>query len=186
MKAIHEVWREFAGAQFDELMRNQDSAFEHLNSPNKNVRIAAINICDFVWHASTKPEFVAACRRIAESDPDVAVRIHGIEAYGRAMESTRDPLASRFLANLVKDTKSPDDVRRAAYWALREVQWGVPEVEHVQRLAGLMRSGLRRNTTALSEEQIKSILLGGGRYPEALWDSAEQIDWALVDRCASQ
>jgi hypothetical protein len=120
----HEVWKALAGPYYDELVQSQEKSIAHLSHVDSQVRMAAINICDLFWDCSTDGAFVEACRAIAMTDPDEFVRSLAIGAFGKAFQSSRDPVASQFLAGVVKASETSARVRMAAYWALREVQIG--------------------------------------------------------------
>ena len=113
-------------------------------------------------------------------------RVHAIDAFGRSFQTTQDASASQFVADLVKDSKSSEEVRRAAYWALRQIQLGLTDEEIVRRLVPLAKEVLRKNPAGATEEQFKQTLLCGGRFPENVWNTSEQIDWDFVDRHASR
>lgn len=185
MTLTHEVWKDLAGPLYDELVQDKAFAFEHLVNPNGNIRIAAINIYGSLWNGSTDPAFVNACRQIAATDPDNSVRAHAISAFGQALRSSHDAVASRFLADVAKDCNSSEAVRIAAYWALREIQLGLTEEELIMRMIPLMKEALRRLPIGMTEQEVKHTILGAGRFPETLWHSADQIDWDFVDRYAS-
>lgn len=185
MNESDQVWRELAGPTFDELMRCKEAAVAHVFDNDPNIRVAAINICDSVWRCSGDADFLKACCNLALSDPDDWVRSHAIDAYGRAMKSSRDRAASRFLAQIVKDETNPARVRRTAYFALQEVQSSLSEEEQiVRRFASLMKESLDRLPSTMSERELRRTVLCGGRFPESVWDKADEIDWDFVGKCA--
>lgn len=182
MSVTSQVWKELAGPHYGELILSKKAALAHLFSADRNVRIASIHICDQVWECSSDTEFVNACQRIAATDADDSVRVHAIEAFGRAFQSSQDPAASEFLAGIVRNRNSSEEVRKTAYWALREVQMGLSEEDTVKRTISLMKVAIRKLPMGVTETQVKQLLLCGGRFPESTWDSADQIDWGFVNR----
>ena len=185
MKLAHEVCKELAGSLYDKLVQSKENAMAHLFDADHNVRKAAFYICDSVWKCSADIDFVNACRIIGVTDPDESVRVHAIGSYGKALQSSQDPAASQFLADLVKDRRISSGVREAAYWALREIQLGLTEEDNVTQLASLLKIALSKMSMNMTEEQVKTTLLSHGRYPESIWDSADKIDWSFVEKYAS-
>jgi hypothetical protein len=186
MNVTDQVWRDLAGPLYDDLVQSKKIAFAHLSDPNSNVRIAAIHICDRLWDGSRDDEFVNACRTLAVADPDDSVRVHAISSFGKALRSSRDLAASQFLADIVKDGNNSEKVRREAYWALREIQSGLTETDSIKRLVPLIKEFLHKFPVSMDEEQVKQALLCGGHFPEAIWNSTDQIDWDYVDQFASE
>ena len=186
MKPTHDLWRELAGSVCDELLRSRESALVHLFDEEPNIQIAAINICDTFWNCSSSATFTDACRTLAATDPDDAVRIHAIEKYGKAFQSSHSPSASQFLADLICDKKNSEEVLQSAYWALRQVQLGLTEEDVVKRSICLAKSLVRKAQNAtISEDQLKTTFLCGGRFSDTVWDFADQIDWEFVQQHAS-
>lgn len=184
-KLRHEVWKDLAGSLYDELVQSEERAMAHLFDADRNLRIAAIDICHSVWNCSANVGFLNACQDVAAADPDDSVRTHALEIFGAALESSQDPSACQFLADLAKDGTNPEEVRRAAYWALREVQLGLTEEDNIKRLASAMKLALRRAPMGMAEQEVKRAVLCNGYFPEAVWDCADEIDWDFVDRYAS-
>ena len=182
----HEVWKELAGSRYDQLVASKEIALGLLFDADRNVRIAAINVCDSYWKCSSDIEFVTACRKIAALDNDDSVRAHAIRSLGTALRSSKERLTSGFLANLVTDEDSSDEVRKAAYWALREIQFGLTEEDVVKRSISLMRLAMRSLSTEMTEDDVKAVMLCNGRFPETTWGSADQIDWDFVKEHASE
>jgi hypothetical protein len=182
-----EVWKDMAGPFYDELVQSKEKALTHLSNPDSHVRIAAISVCDLLWNCSVDAAFVDACRTMARTDPDDSVRIHAIEAYGKALQSSQDRAASQFLADLVKARMNSEQVRMAAYWALREIQMGSTDHDVIKRAISLLKLGSRQLPTAKTEEQLKHELCADGHHVAGVnWDFADQIDWDFVNRYASQ
>src|SRR5262245_14773018 len=186
MSATIEALKDLAGPLYDELIESKAKAMARLLDPASSIRIAAINICDVVWHCLGEPVFVNTCRTIAAADPDDSVRVHAIGAFGRALRSSQDHPSSQFLANLVRNKESSEEVRMAAYWALREVQLGLTDEDCTGRSISLIKLASRRLQKGITPEQHKRLLLGGAGFPKAGWDSVDQIDWDFVDRYASE
>ncbi|MFL5245219.1 MAG: HEAT repeat domain-containing protein, partial [Gemmataceae bacterium] len=157
----------------------------HLFDPNPTVRKAAIGICDIHWNCSSDMGFINACRELAGSDPDQSVRADAIRSLGKALESSRDPSASHFLANVVKDGDKSQEERAAAYWALREIHLGLTEQDNVKRSISLMKLALPRLEMGMTEEEVKQTLLGRGQFAYIDWDSVDLIDWDFVNQFVS-
>ena len=185
MDETREVWRGLAGPLYEDIMQSKGTALANLSHMDKNVRIAAISICCRHWDCSRDADFLNACRTIAATDPDGSVRGEAIDAIGEALEGSQDASVSRFLADLAADADAADDVRRRAYLALRAIQVGLTEQEIARRAAVLMKLALRKLPLGITEEEAKKAALCGGRFPEGVWDSAEEIDWNFVGRFAS-
>jgi hypothetical protein len=185
MNITQAVWKDFAGTLYDDLVRSKESCLKHLSNPDSNVRIAAIHVCDSHWNCSADATFLDACRKLATTDPHDAVRAHAIASLGKAMRSSQDFSTSRFLADLVKNPDSSEDVRKEAYWALREVQLGLTEEDAVKRTIALLRLAYHELPIHGTEEDMRKVILGSGRYPQIDWDSVDQIDWDFVNRFAS-
>jgi hypothetical protein len=182
MNATTDVWKDLAGNCYPELVRSKESALAHLFDTDSNVRIAAINICDRLWNCSADQEFVVACRRIADADIDDSVRVHAVSKLGKTLQSSKDRSTSLFLAQIVKSANISEDLRRAAYWALREVQFGLTEEDNVKRTISLIKMVLRKKPKGMSEEQVKNSLFGGGQFSNIDWNTADQIDWGFVNQ----
>ena len=185
MRETDETWRELAGPLYDELIRSKEAALSRLFAPERDVRIAAIHICQSTWQCSTDSRFLDSCRRLANTDPDDLVREHAASSLGMALCASQDRSTSQFLAALAKNGVTPQHVRMAAYWALREVQLGLTEEDLVRRSAALMKIAMRRLPTGISEEDAKRTALCDGRFADGVWDTAEQIDWNFVDKFLS-
>jgi hypothetical protein len=132
-----------------------------------------------------KPSFIAACQTLALTDPDDSVRTEAIASFGKAHESTRDPFASQFLASISKNTGNTQNVRAAAYWALRVIQMGVTEEDLVKGAIRLVKLAASRMPTKIDEKISREILLADGRFPTTLWNTADEIDWDYVNQYAA-
>ena len=126
-----------------------------------------------------------SCRRLANTDPDDLLREHAASSLGTARCASQDRSTSQFLAALAKNGVTPQHVRMAAYWALREVQLGLTEEDLVRRSAALMKILMCILPTGISEEDAKRTALCDGRFADGVWDTAEQIDWNFVDKFLS-
>jgi len=180
-----EITRDLAGPLYEELVRSRRVAFAHLFHADRNVRIAAIHVYDCLWNCSDDIAFVNACRKLAATDADDSVRVAAIDTLGTALEATQDASASQFLGDIVKDSRTSDELRDSAYWALRHIQLGINDEEIVKRLISHRKLTLRMGVPPIdSQEQEKKALLAG--FPESVWDTADEIDWDFVDRYASR
>jgi HEAT repeats len=181
-RVLRDVWKAMAGSSYDELLRSKESAIAHVFDANSDVRSAAISICELHWRCYSDDRFVDACRKIAATDCNEAVRVHAIGALGTALRSSGDNRASQFLADTVKDDRSAHDVRIAAYWALREVQMGPIDRDVIKRsirLGGLvlakMPLGAERDRIERALQVMSSVATEG----------TDQIDREFVERFAS-
>lgn len=187
MKVTDEVWKDLAGPLYEELLKSKKIALAHLAHPDPKVRAAAIKICDFTWRCSADIDFVTACRNLAASDPADLVRVSAISSFGKALGSSQDRSASQFLADMVIDPKSPEQVQQAAYWALREIQFGFTPEDFVKRSITPLKNVAAKKAMSTTEiENIKQAMLCGTVFPESFWDSPDQIDWKFVARYASR
>ena len=185
MSVTDDVWKDLAGSRYPDLVRTKEAALAHLFDSDSNVRIAAINICDSLWKCSADREFIAVCRKIADTDVDDSVRIHAASMLGKALRATKDSSASQFLAKIVKSDGSSTDLRRAAYWALREVQLGLIEEDNVKRSMSLIKLVLHKQPIGMSEEQVNHSLFGSGHFSDIDWNAVDQIDWGFVNQYAA-
>ncbi|MEX2121162.1 MAG: hypothetical protein WD847_16335 [Pirellulales bacterium] len=180
--------RDLAGAHYEEMNRSKEAALAFLSAPNYRTRLAAILICEQVWHAASEPRVLEACRSIAESDADDSIRDASICVLGRALSSTKDPIASLFVARIVLDSQNSAELRTSAYWVLREIQYGVADVDFDTFFRGtihIVKECLKALPSRFSEESVKSALLPDlpdGCFPHDFWDSADWIDWDCVRR----
>ncbi|MCE9561781.1 MAG: HEAT repeat domain-containing protein [Planctomycetes bacterium] len=186
MSLSQDIYKDLAGSSYPDLIQNKGAAFAYLSSPNRDLRVAAINVFATLWNKPIDPDFVNICRTIAASDPIAFVRIQAIEALGPVFQSSRDESISQFFANLVNDPTQSLEARQAAYWALREVQLGVLEVDQIKRLCSVMKLGLSEDPNFGTENEIKRTLLCGGHFPESVWDSADEIEWDFVNQFVTQ
>ncbi len=186
MKETEEVWRGLAGPLYDALVENREAAFLHIFNTDWKVRIAAIHVCQSAWQGSADRRFVDACRQLAGNDPNDLVRQVAIHSFGEALRSSKDVSACRFLAAIVNSALNSEQVRRAAYFALREVHLGLTEEDFVRSNAALMKEALHELPLGMSEEEVKRVVLCGGRFPGNVWDTAEKIDWDFVEQFANR
>lgn len=179
--------KELAGPHYEEMMRSKESALEYLSSPDYRVRIAAILVCQSTWNCGADSRVVEACRNTAASDADDHFRITAISLLGMALSSTKTPDASRFVANLVMASASSIDVRRTAYWALREIQFGIEDVDFDTFVKGTIctiKSILHAYPGRFSEDDVRRAVTPQPGFPEDFWDSADEIDWDFVRQFA--
>lgn len=72
------------GRSTTNLFRSKEAALSRLFAPERDVRIAAIHICQSTWQCSTDSRFLDSCRRLANTDPDDLVREHAASSLGMA------------------------------------------------------------------------------------------------------
>jgi hypothetical protein len=75
-------------------------------------------------------------------------------------------------------------VQIAAYWALRDIQFGASDEDAFRHMFYLVKEFLRTHPGQMSAEQVKINMLGG-RVSDPIWDTAEQIDREFVNQFAS-
>ncbi len=172
--------QELAGRDYDEMLSSQESAMGLLSAHDYKTSLAAAMICEQNWNAGSDPRVVQACRRIAKSNAEDSFRIVAIDILSRAFSSTKHPGTSGFVAELVLDPQNSIELRTDAYWALREIQYGVDDVDFMLGTIHVVKRCLRRYPDRFSEESVKSALLGNESFPDDFWDSADQIDWKFV------
>ena len=180
--------KERAGPHYEEMMRSKEAALEYLSSPNYRVRLAAIMICQTTWNCGSVSELVEACREIAGSDADDSFRLCSIGSLRTVLSSSKAPDISRFLANLVMDSINSMEVRTCAYWALREIQFGIGDVDFDTFLKSVISTCVKPILFAyperFSEDDVRRNLTPQPGFPEDFWDSAEEIDWDFVRQFA--
>lgn len=185
MDETHDIWRRAAGAAYEDLVRSKETALRHLFDEDWKVQAAAISICQFTWRCLADARFVDACRELAATAANDRVRAGALSAFGEALRSSQDASESRFLAGIVTDVRNSKYVRMAAYWALREVQFGRTEEDSVKQMVIDAKEALATLPTGLTEEDAKRIVLCRGRYPESLWETADSIDSDFVNKFAA-
>lgn len=176
MKPWHDsMIRMLAGDDYAKLLDTQENALAFLRHGSERTRRAAISACVHYWKCHTSNEFLRICRDLASADPHDSVRAYAIDAIGRALDSSRDPEMSRFLADLCEAGGTPTAVREASYWALRRVQLGRSPDEMVKCFSsGSKRGG--DEVAGLFSKLIDS---------PVDWDPVEKIDQQFVHRFAS-
>jgi hypothetical protein len=185
LKGRRAYWRNTAGDAYPELVRSKDAAMAQMRHPDPKVRITAISMCDIHWKCSGESTFRAALQELVVNDPDESVRRTAIDSLGGAFRKTQDPVVSHLLADLAARADLSQELRRIAYWALREVQLGMTPLDLVKRRI--------RETKLLYDAQgargvpaaVKRSLLRGGRVPKSVWESAGEIDLEFVNRVLS-
>jgi len=175
--------RDLAGSHYDEMIRSKEATMAFLSTPHYATRLAAVMICEQNWNAAREARVLEACRAIAESDADESVRLVSISFLGRALSSTKDPAASAFVARMVLESQNSAEFRASAYWVLREIQYGVADVDFDNFLRGtidVVKTALKGCPSSFSEKSVRSSLLPKPRFPEKFWESADEIDWDFV------
>lgn len=174
---------ELAGQLYNQMIRSKEATLACLSSSNYRIRIAAIRLCESFWKCGPDPQLIEACYSIAGSDAPDAFRMCGVYSLARILSSTKATAASRFLANLIMDSTNSTELRTTAYWALREIQFGLGDVDFDTFLKGMI-SGIKSILGAypgkFSEDKAKSEITPQGAFPEGFWESADDIDWDFV------
>lgn len=179
--------KNLVGPVYEELVRSKETVLAHIFHADRNVRIAAIYLCDLFWKCPKDVEFLDAYRKTAATDPDDAVRRVAVGLLGATLEGTRDLSTSQFLADTVKDSRTSAELREAAYSALRQVQLGLNLKEITRDAIAHRKLMLRKGVeTRISEQETKEAFLDAGSFPESFWETADQIDWIFVDHFASE
>lgn len=125
-----------AGSDAPELLRGQGSAGKYLAHPNRNLRIAALEV---IAKAANMAAWDAIkVRELASVDPDLGVRIAAVGTYGAIYDGTSDPSVESFLASIVLDESAPVYVREIAYHGLYRVH-GVPVADRPDTKAAIRR-----------------------------------------------
>jgi hypothetical protein len=178
-------WRKKAGDAYLDLVRSRDVSIALMQHPNPDVRITAISMCDLHWKCSNEPAFRAALQELVVNDPDESVQRTAIDSLGGAFRKTQDTVVSHLLANLAARGDLPEDFRRTAYWALREVQLGITPHDLVKRRICDTKFLYDAQGGLEVPSAVKHSLLRGGRLPESVWESAGEIDLEFVNRVLS-
>jgi len=176
--------RELAGPYYTDMMQSQESTLRYLSSGDPGIRIAAVLACVSNWGCGSHSEVVRACIEIAGSEVGERFRACAAGLLGTVLSSTRDTNASRFLANLVLDSMSSSAIQSAAYWALREIQYGPADVNFdtfVKRLiCTSLKPFLREYPEQLSEADARRTFAPVPGFPKDFWDLADEVDWEFV------
>lgn len=185
---LFQTAEELAGVHHKEMMRGKEATLAFLAAPDYRVRLAAILVGETTWNCGRDSRVVEACHHIAESDADDSIRIFAIHSLGTAFSGTKASDASLFLANMVLDAKNTVAVQRDAYWALREIQFGVGDVDFDTFLKGTIcvaNSIMRAFPGRFLEDDFRRNVTPQPGFPEGFWDSAEDIEWDFVHNFAS-
>jgi hypothetical protein len=174
---------ELAGPNYNEMVLSKRAALACLSASDLRLRVAAIMICHFNWNCGTDPRVVEACRSIAESDADDSIRVCAVTLLGVIFDASKRLDISRFLANLVLCPTSSRELLTNAYWALRQVQFGLSDASFDNFIKGtihMVRSQIRIRPGQLSEEIVKAKITPKGCFPEGFWESADVLDLDFV------
>ncbi|MHB1037049.1 MAG: hypothetical protein ACYC35_14055 [Pirellulales bacterium] len=181
--------QQLAGAHYDEMMQSQEGAMGYLAAPDYRVRFAAILICASTWKSADDSRVVEACRQIAASSAEDSLRMGAVDVLTIALDGSKSPDISSFLGDLVMDSANGIEVRRSAYWALRQIQFGLADKDFDTFLKGticLVKPVIRRYPDQFSEEEVKSHITPPRRFSADFWDSADAIDFEFVAQFASR
>ncbi|MFZ5830197.1 MAG: hypothetical protein ACOY3P_08915 [Planctomycetota bacterium] len=181
--------RDLAGPHYDEMMRSKETATAYLDAVEWQVCLAAIIVCGNTWQMGPDRALVLACCRIAASDGPESARGVAASVLGHLLSASKAPNASAFLADLVLDSSNSIELRRDAYWALREVQFGVAERDFdtfLKHMISVAKSVMRAYPGRFSEEAARQALTPPDRFPNGFWESAEEIDWDFVSKFVGQ
>lgn len=177
--------KDLAGPQYQEMIRSKEATLVYLSSPDRKLRLAAILLCEAVWNAGRDSRVIEACRHIAESDADDSYRGVAVSSLGTALDSSKARDASAFLANLILDSSESVELRRDAYWALRQIQFGVADVDFDTFFMGTIRmvkTIMRELPGRFSEDEVIRDLTPQPGFPDNFWDSADRIDLDFVSQ----
>lgn len=177
--------KELAGEHFDEMLASKDATMRFLLAPSNRTRLGAILICEQNWRASSEHSVLEACRSLAGSDADDSIRMVACDVIGRALSATKDPETTKFVARIVLDPHNSATLRTHAYWVLREIVYGVADVDFDNFMRGTIhtvKTCLNARPQQLSEESVKSALVPDGCFQDNFWESSDRIDWDFVCR----
>jgi hypothetical protein len=175
---------ELAGDHYNEMMQSEVACLRYLVATDYRVRVAAILICESRWKCSSSIKLIEACCEIANSNTHDSIRICAIDVFGRALRGSKSPNAAQFLADLIYGCTNSANIRQAAYWALRDIQFGDADPDCYKGIIREAKLYLRSFPDRLSENQVRTNLLGR-LLPESVWESAEEIDWEFVSQFRS-
>ena len=185
MKPVLDVCKALAGDYFDILIASKDDCTAHLQNADPTVRLAAITVYGSVWADKSDSEFFVTSQRMAVEDPDPQVRAGAIGPLGAVFRSTQDASVSRFLADLARDDRNTDSIKISAYWALREVQFGLTDEELIKRGAQLAKASIHRLAPNLDEERVREAWDRSLISVGSSWAHVDDVDWDLVRRWAT-
>lgn len=181
----YQTAKTLAGPLYDDLVGSKEAALDALSAPEENLRLAAMLICDHIWKVGSDQRLFQACVQVVSSNVNDSMRICAMSVLGRAFQSSRSSDESRFLATIVHDDTIGSELRSVAYYALRQVQFGIAGSDFDDFLKATfftVKSILRSYPMDISEERAKSALTSGSEAIQKLWDSAEEIDWSFVNQ----
>jgi len=181
--------KELAGSHYEEMTRSKEAAMAFLSTADLRICLGAIMVCEQNWQAAREPSVLEACRSLAVSNADDSIRLVALRVLGEALSSSRDRNASKFVAQIVLDSQNSTELRTGAYWVLREIQYGIGDVDFDTHMLGTIhtvKECLKLLPGKFSEETVKSNLLPKGSFPDDFWDSANRIDWEFVHRVYAQ
>ena len=181
---------DLAGRHYENMIRDRDTALEFLRSTDCKLRLAAILTCESRWACGPTREFFEACAGIVSWDIDESFHISAIGVLGRVFSATKSAEVSELLAKVAMHPGNAVEVRQAAYWALRHVQFGTADRSFNDFMKGtvsVVKSILRSYPGRLQDEGlVRDRLLPPGRFPDDFWDTSDDIDWSWVAKfCGS-
>ncbi len=175
---------ELAGRHYDQMITSMEATATFLSSPDHRVRLAAILLFVGTWKRMSDPRLIRACEDLAVSDADDSVRVCAIHSFGHARSFSKCPNASRLLADLVMTSSNGIEVQRAAYLALREVQYGMSDTsfdELLRSTISTVKDVFRQFPQRFPEERMRNTLVPPDSFPDDRWESAEEF-WESADR----
>ncbi len=181
---LYDLLHEFGEAGFVEAA---PEVAKFLHHRFRNMRYIAVMVLALHWYLV---EYRDEYERLAKSDPKIDVRRIAVSGLGAVLKETRDPRATRFLLEKLRDNSEDGSVREASYEALLDLWFPHAQLKP-QRLRKL-EEAIEENLASMSSMQTASVLPGPLRTVEfesrrkkrrgeergGLW--AAHVDWDLV------
>jgi len=169
-----------AGSKYQEMLQSEENTLELLSSSKHNLCEAAILVCEVFWKWGQDQRVVEACYKIADSDAHKSNRISVLNSLGRLLSATKALDASQYLAKIVCSSRSSNDLKLSAYWALREIQFGKEDPDFLKSVISATKFAFRENPGKFSEDELRLVLTPQPGFSVEFWDASEQMDIEFV------
>ena len=123
LSSIGDIVRKLAGDYFDELWSSPELILPLSRHAMPGVRAGAILAGHAKWNYGSDPRFLDRCFEIATSDVDQPGEF-AISALAKIFYGTRQREVERLLVKIILNLQLSSDMRKHAYYALREVEFG--------------------------------------------------------------
>ena len=110
------TWRGLAGAHFDRMFADPENAKQYLSDDDPKLRMAAMSLLS--RHFGLGKQLQDQWERMASGDVDPEVRQSAKLCLVRCYREQKNPRAKRLLAEMVKDSFTPGEMRLSLYIAL--------------------------------------------------------------------